>query len=323
MLNTGATIGIVLFPNHGRNPAELLQNADLALYEGKRRGRNQAILFEPALRAALDRRIRLLDEVRASVNQGRFKPHYQPIVSLRGGAVQGVEALMRWDHPDGTLRTPASFLTAYDDPDLTLRLFRRLMRAVTSDYRTWNAAGLAPPYIAVNISSIMARQPGLADTVLAQLAAADMPPGRLCVELTETLLFGEHADLIGATVRRLHAAGVQIALDDFGTGYASLTHLQKFPVNAIKIDQSFVRAIATDPGSQAITSAVLELGRRLGKDVIAEGVETAQHAEILRAAGCRLAQGFYFARPMPAAALADYMAAHPASSLDRVRAKAS
>jgi EAL domain-containing protein (putative c-di-GMP-specific phosphodiesterase class I) len=236
--------------------------------------------------------------------------------------LQGVEALTRWEHPDGTLRTPVSFLTAYDDPDLALKLFHCLMESVMADYRDWDLEGLAPPYVAVNVSSIMARQAGLADTMLAQLAKGGMPPARLCVELTETLLFGEHADLIGATVRRLHAAGVQIALDDFGTGYASLTHLQKFPVNAIKIDQSFVRAIATDPGSQAITSAVLELGRRLGKDVIAEGVETAQHAEILRAAGCRLAQGFYFARPMPAAALAEYMAAHRFRLEDGVRAKA-
>jgi EAL domain-containing protein (putative c-di-GMP-specific phosphodiesterase class I) len=134
-----------------------------------------------------------------------------------------------------------------------------------------------------------------------------MPSTRLCVELTETLLFGEHAEQIGATIRDLHSAGVRIALDDFGTGYASLTHLQKFPVDSIKIDQSFVRSIATDPGSQAITSAVLELGRRLGKDVIAEGVETEDHAEILRAAGCRQAQGYLFARPMPIEALVDYM----------------
>ncbi len=129
------------------------------------------------------------------------------------------------------------------------------------------------------------------------------------MELTETLLFGEHAELIGSTIRKLHAAGIRIALDDFGTGYASLTHLQKFPVDAIKIDQSFVRSIATNSGSQAITSAVLELGRRLGKDVIAEGVELEEHAEILRAAGCRQAQGFYFARPMATEPLLNYMAA--------------
>ena len=147
------------------------------------------------------------------------------------------------------------------------------------------AAGLAPRYIAINISSAVSRLPDLAQRMLNQLSEGGMPPTRLCVELTETLLFGEHAELIGATIRDLHSAGVRIALDDFGTGYASLTHLQKFPVDSIKIDQSFVRSIATDPGSQAITSAVLELGRRLGKDVIAEGVETEEHAEILRAAG--------------------------------------
>ena len=158
--------------------------------------------------------------------------------------------------------------------------------------------------------------------MLDQLAAGGMPPSRLCVELTETLLFGEHAEQIGSTIRKLHAAGVRIALDDFGTGYASLTHLQKFPVDAIKIDQSFVRSIATDSGSQAITSAVLELGRRLGKDVIAEGVETAEHAEILRAAGCRQAQGFYFARPMPPDRLMEFMAAERNRDIDSRQAKA-
>ena len=322
MLSTRATIGIVLAPDHGKNPAELLQNADLALYEGKSRGRNRAVSFEPALRAALDRRMTLLSEVRESLHQKRFVAHYQPIVSLRGGAVQGVEALMRWEHPDGVVRTPASFITAYEDPDLALLLFRRLIEGVVTDYRAWEDAGVAPGYVAINISSTTARLPDLAERLLARLAKGGMPASALCVELTETLLFGEHAELIGATVRNLHAAGVRIALDDFGTGYASLTHLQRFPVDAIKIDQSFIRSIATDPGSQAITSAVLELGRRLGKDVIAEGVETVEHAEILRAAGCRLAQGFYFARPMPADDLTGYMAARLRGA-DPLRAKAS
>jgi EAL domain-containing protein (putative c-di-GMP-specific phosphodiesterase class I) len=126
--------------------------------------------------------------------------------------------------------------------------------------------------------------------------------------VTETVFLGRGAEYVEHALKLLDANGVQIALDDFGTGYASLTHLQKFPVDAIKIDQSFIRSIATDSGSQAITSAVLELGRRLGKDVIAEGVETEEHAEILRAAGCRQAQGFYFARPMPTEALMEFMA---------------
>ena len=232
-----------------------------------------------------------MGEVRAGLEKERFRPYYQPIVSLRTGIVHGVEALMRWEHPEKGLITPGTFLAAYDDPDLALRLGTRLLQCVLADYRALEGAGLAPSYIAVNVSSAVSRLPDLAERVLARLAEAGMPASRLCVELTETLLFGEHAELIGATVRQLHAAGVRIALDDFGTGYASLTHLQKFPVDAIKIDQSFVSSIATDPGSQAITSAVLELGRRLGKDVVAEGVETAEHAEILRAAGCRQAQG--------------------------------
>jgi diguanylate cyclase (GGDEF)-like protein len=318
MVNTRATIGIVLAPDHGSDPETLLQNVDLALYEGKNRGRNQAICFEPSLRAALERRMSLLGEVRIGALMQRFRPHYQPIVSLRDGSVKGAEALMRWEHPERGLLTPGAFLEAFDDAELALKLGERLIECVLADYRHMNASGLAPAYIAINISNAMSRLPDLDQRLLNQLAEGGMPPSRLCVELTETLLFGEHAELIGATVRRLHDAGVKIALDDFGTGYASLTHLQKFPVDSIKIDQSFVRSIATDPGSQAITSAVLELGRRLGKDVIAEGVETEEHAEILRAAGCRQAQGFYFARPMPTEALMEYMATDHGSS-PRVR----
>jgi diguanylate cyclase (GGDEF)-like protein/PAS domain S-box-containing protein len=321
VLSTRATIGIVLFPDHGNDPAELLQNADLALYEGKSRGRNQAVYFDPSLRSALERRIRLLGEVREGVAQGQFSPYYQPIVSLRTGAVQGVEALMRWQHPERGLLTPYSFLAAYDDAELALQLGTRLMECVLADFRRLEGAGLAPPYIAVNLSSAVARIPDFPDRLLGWLAEGGMPASRLGVELTETLLFGEHAELIGSMVAKLHAAGVRIALDDFGTGYASLTHLQKFPVDTIKIDQSFVRSIGTDAGSQAITSAVLELGRRLGMAVVAEGVETAEHAEILRAAGCRQAQGFHFARPMPADALVGYMAAQ-AEAMGTLQAKA-
>jgi EAL domain-containing protein (putative c-di-GMP-specific phosphodiesterase class I) len=229
---------------------------------------------------------------------------------------------MRWEHPERGLLTPGAFLPAFDDPELALKLGERLMECVLADFQQLEGAGLAPPYIGVNVSSVVSRLPDLAERTLDQLAAGGMPPSRLCVELTETLLFGEHAEQIGATIRKLHAAGVRIALDDFGTGYASLTHLQRFPVDAIKIDQSFVRSIATDSGSQAITSAVLELGRRLGKDVIAEGVETAEHAEILRAAGCRQAQGFYFARPMPTDQLLEFMAAERNRNIAERQAKA-
>jgi diguanylate cyclase (GGDEF)-like protein/PAS domain S-box-containing protein len=322
MVNTRATIGIVLFPEHGRDPATLLQNADLALYEGKNRGRNQAVCFEPSLRAALERRMSLLVEVRIGTMMQRFRPYYQPIVSLRDGSVKGVEALMRWEHPERGLLTPKSFMPAFDDAELALKLGERLMECVLADFQQLDGLGLAPPDIAVNVSSAVSRLPDLAERMLNQLAAGGMPASRLCVELTETLFFGEHAELIGSMITKLHAKGVRIALDDFGTGYASLTHLQKFPVDVIKIDQSFVRLIATDPGSQAITSAVLELGRRLGKDVIAEGVETEEHAEILRAAGCRQAQGFYFARPMPPQALKDYMAAERNRTSPAMRAKA-
>jgi diguanylate cyclase (GGDEF)-like protein/PAS domain S-box-containing protein len=321
MVAIHATIGVVLVPEHGSDAETLLKNADLALYEGKRRGRSQLVLFEPAFRAALDRRVTLIAEVREAIPEGRFRPHYQPIVSLRTGMVLGVEALMRWEHRDGRLLTPGSFLAVYDDPDLALQLKELLIGHVVADFHGWEAAGAAPNYIAINVSSTFTRLPDAAERILSQLTEGGMPPSRLCIELTETLFFGEHTDKVGLEVQKLHAAGVRIALDDFGTGYASLTHLRRFPVDAIKIDQSFVRSIIDDPGAQAIISAVLELGRRLGKDVIAEGVETAEQTEMLRAAGCRQAQGFLFARPMPPAAFTEFLAM-PRSRPEYQRAKA-
>ena len=319
LLNPRATIGIAVYPQHGSTAAELLQNADLALYEGKGRGRDQVVSFDPAMRLKLDQRITLLRQVRQGIVDRRFAPYYQPIVSLKDGSLCGVEALMRWHHPEAGLLTPASFLAAYDDPGLAQLLGERLVEEMVADFRRLDADALAPPYIAINLSSAASRRSDFAEQLIAAIVEGGMPPARLAIELTETMLFGSHAGAIEATVRKLHDSGCRIALDDFGTGYASLTHLRKLPVDTIKIDQSFVQAIACDADAQAIVSALLELGRRLGKDVIAEGVETADHATLLRAAGCSQAQGFYFARPMPALALRDYIAAGRGNKPNRAK----
>jgi diguanylate cyclase (GGDEF)-like protein/PAS domain S-box-containing protein len=320
IIDTRATFGIVLFTDRSQDAAALLQDADLALYEGKGRGRNQIVCFEPKMRAAMERRITQLVEVREGAAKGQFRPFYQPIVSLSDGSLKGVEALMRWQHPEHGLLTPASFLSAYQDVELATQLGEHLLQHIIADYRHWKDAGSAPPYVAINVSIGIARVPDFAERLLAKLREGGVPPDRFVVELTETLLFGKDSHIIEATVRALRAAGVRIALDDFGTGYASLTHLQQYPIDIIKIDQSFIRAIGTDPGSQAITAAVLELGRQLGKAVVAEGVETEEHAGILRAAGCSLAQGFHFARPMPPEALLAFMA--PAAARAHVQSLA-
>ncbi len=176
MVTTRATIGVVLFPEHGTDTATLLQNADLALYEGKNRGRNQTVCFEPELRSALESRISLLGEVRVSILMHRFRPYYQPIVSLRDGSVKGVEALMRWEHPERGLLTPGSFFPAFDDAELALSLGDRLIECVLEDYRTLNDARLAPTYIAINISSAVSRLPDLAERLLNRLTEGGMPP---------------------------------------------------------------------------------------------------------------------------------------------------
>ena len=303
-----ATVGIAFAPQHGASASELLKNADIALYSGKGRGRDQIVLFEPAMRAETDQRVALYAEVRQGLAADLFEPFYQPIVSLKDGSVQGVEALMRWRHPTRGLLTPGQFMPAFGDADLALQLGSRLMEHVVADFRSWYDAGLAPDYVAINVSPSGFRRQDLAKRLLGRFRAAGLPASCLCVEVTETVLLGRHSGPAEQNLRELHEAGARIALDDFGTGFASLTHLQQYPVDIIKIDQSFVRSLATDAGSQAIISTVLELGRRLDKSVVAEGVETSDHVMMLRAAGCALGQGYHFARPMPADTLRELMA---------------
>jgi diguanylate cyclase (GGDEF)-like protein len=303
-----ATIGIALIPEHGATPSEIMKSADIALYKGKTEGRDRIAVFDPGLRAAIQARSDLIRDVRDGLERNEFQPWYQPIVSIADGSVRAVEALMRWNHPAlGTL-PPARFLATLEDAEVALSFGRALMAQVLADYRGWMDAGLAPDYIAVNVSAAGLRLPDFAERILTRLEQAGVPFSSFALEVTETVLFGTGSTNVERSLAGVHSAGVRIALDDFGTGYASLTHLRQVPVDIIKIDQSFVRSIVTDRGSQAIVSAVLELGRGLGKTVVAEGVETEEHALMLRAAGCVEAQGYHYARPMPEKDLRRYLA---------------
>jgi len=303
-----ATIGIALIHEHGATPSEIMKCADIALYNGKTEGRDRCAFFEPGLCAAIQARSDLIRDVRDGLERNEFQPWYQPIVSIADGSVRAVEALMRWNHPAlGTL-PPARFLATLADAEVALSFGRALMAQVLADYRGWMDAGLAPDYIAVNVSAAGLRLPDFAERILMRLEQVGIPFSSFALEVTETVLFGTGSTNVERSLAALHSAGVRIALDDFGTGYASLTHLREVPVDIIKIDQSFVRSILTDRGSQAIVSAVLELGRGLGKAVVAEGVETEEHALMLRAAGCVEAQGYLYARPMPEKNLRRYLA---------------
>ncbi len=295
------SIGVALFPDDSRGPDELLKNADLALYTAKSSERGSVVPFRPRMRRELRRRVRTRDGAVRLLSEDRVLPFYQPQVDLGTGRLHGFEALLRLRGARGGAHAPRHIMSAFEDPALAIALGDRILDHVTRDIAVWLDAGRHPGRIAINASALEFQAGGYAERVLARLAAAGVPPDLLEVEVTESVLISRDTDRIGAALKALSAAGVRISLDDFGTGYASLTHLKQFPVDTIKIDRSFVAGVDTDEGDRAIVNAIVGLGRTLGKLVVAEGVETREQAEWLASIGCRLAQGFLYARPLPLA----------------------
>jgi diguanylate cyclase (GGDEF)-like protein len=299
--------GLAMYPADGRVATDLMKSADLALFEAKGRGRNTLVAYTPEIRQASEGRARICAEVRAALPEKQFLPYYQPKIRLDTGAIAGFEALMRWDHPSG-IRPPGSFAPALDDPELSRAMCAQMLDRIIADMARWQAKALPFGRIAFNASASEFSGFDLAGHLKWRLKAIGVAPSSFGVEVTEAVILDGVADAIIATLTELRAAGIEIALDDFGTGFASLTHLQDFPVDVIKVDQSFVRRIVSDADSRAIISAVLSLGRSLGKIVVAEGVETAEQALLLKAAGCDQVQGFYFGRPMPADSVPKFIA---------------
>ncbi len=306
-LSITASVGAAIYPDDDADAAQLLKNADIALHEAKAKGRNRITRFEPPMRAAVEKRIEMLREVRAGLARGEFVLHYQPLIALgKRGAhqVAGFEGLMRWKHPMRGLLTPAVFMSAFEDQELGLKLGEAALDGAISKMREWMDAGVAFGRVAVNVSACQFRTGNLADTVLAKLGKWGVPPERLAIEVTETVYMGWGAEVVAEAVRALHKAGVQIALDDFGTGYASLSNLKQFPIDRLKIDRAFVQ----NEADRAIVKAVIALGSGLGMQVVAEGVEEPDQLAFLTACGCDQAQGFHFARPMPAEEVATFVA---------------
>lgn len=301
LLDCHATIGAAIFPEHGDSPAEILKSADMALYVAKSTRRGSSLVFSPGYRAEFRKRGAMINRARKAVRERGIVPYYQPIVSLPSRKIWGFEALLRVNRPGrSNVLMPAAIMAAFEDPELAAAISNRMIGQVISDIRDWLDRGIPFGHVAVNASAADFRRDDFAEGIIEHLRCADIPTHHLQIEVTETVLLGRSGEYVERTLRQLSTEGVRIMLDDFGTGFASLIHLKQFPVDGIKIDKSFVHGLPDNPENSAIVEAVLNLGARLGLDVVAEGVETEQQVSNLGHFGCRLAQGFLFSHAIPA-----------------------
>ena len=301
-LHLTASIGIVTYPDDGTDAETLMKNADFAMYHAKDSGRNNYQFFRPDMNERAVERQSLEVDLRLALEERQFVLHYQPKMSLETGAIMGVEALVRWHHPQRGLVPPVQFIPVAEECGVIVPIGRWVLREACRQTRAWMDAGLPRISIAVNVSTVELREKDFVAAVRAILTETGLEPRFLELELTETFLM-QDAKATAAVLQALKDLGVNLALDDFGTGYSSLSHLKRFPIDTLKIDQSFVRDLATDADDASIVSAVISMGENLHIRVVAEGVETREQLTFLQEHSCPEGQGYYFSRPVVAGQL--------------------
>ena len=297
-LHVTASIGLSVYPDDGMDADTLIKNADTAMYQAKESGRRSIQFFMPAMNVQAVERQFVEESLRRALERREFALHYQPKVNLLTGAITGAEALIRWTHPTRGSIPPAQFIPVAEDCGLILPIDAWVLREACAQTRAWMDEGLRITSMAVNVSAMEFRDHSFLDGLFAILSETGLDSRYLELELTESVLI-KHAAFTATMLQTLRKRGVRVAVDDFGTGYSSLSYLQKFPVDAVKIDQSFVRQISTADDNTAIVKAVIGMARGLKLRVIAEGVETLEEAAFLRAYRCEEAQGNYFSQPVP------------------------
>jgi diguanylate cyclase (GGDEF)-like protein/PAS domain S-box-containing protein len=294
-----SSIGVTVFPDDGLDAETLIKNADTAMYRAKENGRQSYQFFKADMNWAAVERQTIEEGLRCALERHEFTVHYQPKINLRTGEFSGAEALLRWKHPTRGLVPPAQFIPVAEDCGLILPIGKWVLREACRQARTWADAGLSLATMAVNISAAEFCKENFVQGVFTILEETGLDPRFLELELTESVLM-QHAELTESILKTLRAGGVQLAVDDFGTGYSSLSYLRKFPIDALKIDQSFVRQITTAPDKTTIVTAIISMGRSLNLRVVAEGVETQEELAFLQTHQCDEGQGYRFSRPVPA-----------------------
>jgi diguanylate cyclase (GGDEF)-like protein/PAS domain S-box-containing protein len=298
LLTVAASIGISVFPKDGDSVEALIRNADNAMYLAKDRGRSNFQFFTPSLHEAANHALAMESGIRNAIKFAEFVLHYQPEVLSKTGMLTSVEALIRWQHPEMGLLSPAKFIPLAEHRGLIVPIGRWVLNDAIRQAREWLDAGIRVP-VAVNLSAMQFKQKGLVEDIAARLAEHQLPGELLELELTESL-FLEDASAAGKTLGRLKDLGVTLAIDDFGTGYSSLAYLKRYPIDKVKIDRSFIRDIPNDKDDVAITLAIINLAESMGLRVVAEGVETPEQVEFLEHHHCDYIQGFLISHPLPA-----------------------
>jgi diguanylate cyclase (GGDEF)-like protein/PAS domain S-box-containing protein len=315
-VQVSCSMGVSMFPRDGADAETLMMNADAAMYRAKDMGNNNVQFYAREMNESVEQKLILLDGLRNALDatlsgdggDSQFVLLYQPKVDLRSGCILGVEALVRWCHPEHGMVGPQRFICLAEESGLIVPLGEWVVRTACRQNQAWREAGLAPISISVNVSARQFEERLLVERVAGALCDSGLEPGALELEVTESLIMRDLPKSVGK-MRELEAMGVTLSIDDFGTGYSSLSALKSFPISRLKIDKSFVRELATNRDDQAIAMAVISLGHTLNLRVVAEGVETAEQREFLRANDCDEMQGYLFSRPVPAADIARLLAA--------------
>jgi diguanylate cyclase (GGDEF)-like protein len=294
-----ASIGISTFPDDGADVETLVKNADIAMYRAKDQGRNNYQFYSAQMNKHTFERLAMESSLRRAVERNEFLLHYQPKLDLRTGAIAGVEALVRWKHPDWGMVSPAQFIPLAEETGLIVQIGEWVLKTACEQSRQWRDQGIPGVRVAVNLSARQFAQESLLQGVAKIIAESGLTPECLELEITESMVM-QNAEHATETLQKLKAMGVSLAIDDFGTGYSSLAYLKRFPIDCVKIDRSFIKDIPVDADDMAITKGVIALGHSLRLKVVAEGVETKEQQEFLQANDCDEMQGFLFSKPLPA-----------------------